>query len=183
MPGIQNYITLFYSSLVICGSPATRGSLYSVLGALTDPRATHTNTYHSVENKVPYVHDQKSHHLCLWNPVQASLILCLSKKPNSTGEGRHWQKQGLQGDILATLSPAPFFTALVSNSTQEAVSLRMLHSIFVIPVPLLTKEGTRPADGSFCQHGPGPCAYLVSIMHLIFWTLCCYLGQAGDKWQ
>lgn len=67
------------------------------LGVLTDPRAAHNNIYHSVENKVPYVHDQKSHHLCLWNPVQASLVLCLSKKPNSAGEGQHWQKQGLQG--------------------------------------------------------------------------------------
>lgn len=166
MPGTQNYITLFYSASVICGFPATRDSLYSVLGALTQEQPT-TASITLWRIKYP-MYTTKSHIICASETGPGLPILCLSKKPNSTGEGQHWQKQGLQGDILATLSPASFFTALVSNSTQEAVSLRMPHSIFVIPVPLLTKEGTRPADGSFCHHGPGPCAYLVSIMHFIF---------------
>lgn len=63
MPGIQNYITLFYSASVICGSPAIRDSFYSVLGALTNPRATHNSIYHSVEIKYP-MYTTKSHIIC-----------------------------------------------------------------------------------------------------------------------
>lgn len=63
MPGIQNYITLFYSASVICGSPAIRDSLYSVLRALTNPRATHNSIYHSVEIKYP-MYTTKSHIIC-----------------------------------------------------------------------------------------------------------------------
>lgn len=164
--------------MVICGSPAPRDSLYSVLGALTQEQPI-TASITLWRIKYP-MYTTKSHITCASETW--------SRPPQSFASPRSQTVQVRAGPALAETScretllphyPVSFFTALVSNSRQEAVSLRMPQSTFVIPVPLLTMEGTRLADGSFCPPWSWAYAYLVSIMHFFFEPRVAILVRQG----